>query len=193
MKTIIFDTEGNGNRDEEMCQLAYIIRENGEHTCKNFYFPVSSMNPYAFAVHGLSRYMLDKLSEGHSFSDRCGEIYADFSNADLLIGHNIASDIDRLNREMERCGRKISGRKKLCTMQYFNNALHLSSKNGKKKYPRLSELCDYYRVCTEMVCSTCKTLFHADESAEHDARYDATATYLCVLAAMRSGDLKGMI
>lgn len=193
MKTIIFDTEGNGNRDEEICQLAYIIRENGEHTCKNFYFPVSSMNQYAFAVHGLSRYMLEKLSEGHTFSEHCEEIYGDFSNADLLIGHNVASDIDRLNREMERCGCKISGRKKLCTMQYFNNALHLSNKNGKKKYPRLSELCEYYRVHSEMVRCTCKALFHTDDADEHDARYDATATYLCVLAAMRSGDLKGMI
>lgn len=193
MKTIIFDTEGNGNRCDEMCQLAYIIRENGDHTCKNFYFPVSSMNPHAFAVHGLSRYMLEKLSEGHAFSERCEEIYGDFSGADLLIGHNVASDIDRLNREMERCGCKISGRKKLCTMQYFNNALHLSSKNGKKKYPRLSELCEYYRVHPEMVRCTCKTLFHTDDADEHDARYDATATYLCVLAAMRSGDLKGMI
>ena len=193
MRTIIFDTEGNGNRDEEMCQLAYIIRENGEHTCKNFYFPVNSMNPHAFAVHGLSRYMLDKLSEGFAFSERCDEIYGDFLRANLLIGHNLSSDIDRLNREFARNGREFNPRKKLCTMQYFNNALHLSGKNGQRKYPRLSELCEYYRIVPEMIQNTCGVLFRTDGVAAHDARYDATATYMCVLAALRSGDLKGVI
>lgn len=193
MRTIIFDTEGNGNRDEEMCQLAYIIRENGDHICKNFYFPVLHMNPHAFNVHGLSRYMLDKLSEGHTFSDRCDEIYADFSRSNLLIGHNLASDIDLLNCEFARCGLEIKFEKRLCTMQYFNNALHLSGKNGQRKHPRLSELCDYYRIAPDMIQNTCGVLFHTAAVSAHDARYDATATYMCVLAALRRGDLKGVI
>ena len=193
MRTIIFDTEGNGNRDDEMCQLAYIIREDGDHTCKNFYFPVTCMNPHAFGVHGLSRYMLEKRSKGLTFSDRCEEIFSDFSCADLLIGHNISSDIDRLNREFAHCGRSLEFKKKLCTMQYFNNALHLSGKKGQRKYPRLSELCDYYRIVPEMIRNTCSVLFCTDGTAAHDARYDATATYLCVLAALRIGDLKGVI
>lgn len=193
MRTIIFDTEGNGNRDEELCQIAYIIREDGNHRCKNYYFPVRSMNRHAFEVHGLSRYTLDKLSTGIDFSQRCGEINDDFSGADLLIGHNIASDIDRLNREFNRLGYGIAAKRKLCTMQYFNNALQLSGKNGQRKYPRLSELCDFYRIQPEMIRSTCGLLFHADDASEHDARYDATATYMCVLAALRSGDLKGVI
>ena len=193
MKTIIFDTEGNGYKDEQICQLAYIIRDKGEHTSKNFYFAVSSMNPHAFDVHGLSKFKLEELSSGRHFIDNYAEILEDFSDADLLIGHNISSDISRLQIEFSRCGVNFKPNKKLCTMKFFNNAMKLSNKIGGKKYPKLSELCDYYHIDPRSVRYTCGVFFGDNNVSEHDARYDTTATYLAVLSAMQVGDIRGVI
>ena len=193
MRTIIFDTEANGYKDEQICQLSYIMRENGEHTSKNFYFSVSSMNPYAQKVHGLSKAKLDELSSGKRFYHSYVEIFDDFSKADLLIGHNVASDISRLRLELFRCDAILRPPKTLCTMKFFNNALKLSNKDGKKKYPKLSEVCDYYHIDPRAVRYTCGVFFGDNNVDEHDARYDTTATYLAVISAMQVGDLRGVI
>ena len=193
MKTIIFDTEGNGYKDEQICQLSYIIREDGKHTSKNFFFSVSSMNPYAREVHGLSKCKLEELSSGKRFSDSYVEIFEDFNKADLLIGHNVSSDISRLQIEFSRCGVSFRPKKKLCTMKYFNNALKLSNKTGGKKYPKLSELCYYCHIDSRAIKYTCGVFFGENDVSEHDARYDTVATYLAVLSAMQLGDIRGVI
>lgn len=193
MKTIFFDTESNGYKDEQICQLSYIIRENGRHSCKNYYFSVSSMNPHAFEVHGLSKFKLDTLSSGRRFSDAYEAILEDFQSADLLVGHNISSDIKRLQIEFSRCGIDFKPKKQLCTMKYFGNALKLSGKQGRKKWPSLAELCNYYRVVPEAIRHSCAVFFHEQDLDEHDARYDTIATYLAVLVALNSGDIRGVI
>lgn len=193
MKTIIFDTEANGYKDEQICQLSYIIRENGEHTSKNFYFTVSSMNPHAFDVHGLSKFKLEELSSGKRFFDSYVEIFEDFNKADLLIGHNVASDVSRLRLEFSRCGINYRPNKQLCTMKFFNNAMKLSNKIGGKKYPKLSELCEYYHIKPKAIKYTCGVFFGDNNVDEHDARYDTTATYLAVISAMQVGDIRGVI
>lgn len=193
MRTIIFDTEANGYKDEQICQLSYIMRENGEHVSKNYYFAVSSMNPYAQKVHGLSKAKLDELSSGKRFHHSYVEIFEDFRKADLLIGHNVASDISRLRLEFFRCDAILRPPKTLCTMKFFNNALKLSNKDGQKKYPKLSELCEYYHIDPRAVKYTCGVFFGDNNVDEHDARYDTTATYLAVISAMQVGDLRGVI
>ena len=193
MRTIIFDTESNGYKDEQICQLSYIIRDNGEHVSKNFFFAVSSMSPHAFEVHKLSKHKLDELSSGRRFFDSYKEIFEDFKKADLLVGHNVAGDIKRLQMEFSRCGISYRPNKGLCTMKYFGNALKLSGKEGRKKQPKLSELCEYYRIVPEMIRNSCGVFFHDRDVNEHDARYDTVATYLAILAALRSGDIRGVI
>ena len=190
MKTIIFDTEGTGDKTDQLCQIAYIIRDGDNHDAKNFFFTVDSMNPYALKVHGLSRLKLEQLSGGERFKDRCEELCADFSAADIIVGHNVKSDIKRLDGEFWRLGTHWSPKAVLCTMQYFNNALQLNGVLGQKKYPRLSELCGYYNVADDVVLNMCHILFNAAGISNHDARFDASATYLCLLAAKRVGDIR---
>ena len=193
MKTIFFDTESNGYKDEQICQLAYVIREDGKHICRNHYFSVSSMNPHAFEIHGLSKFKLDELSSGKRFFDNYEAFFDDFKSADLLVGHNVASDIKRLQIEFSRHGIDFRPNKQLCTMKYFGNALKLSCKNGRKKQPSLVELCSYYRIVPDAIRHSCAVFFGEKNLNEHDARYDTIATYLCVLAATQSGDIKGVI
>lgn len=190
MRTIIFDTEGTGDKADQLCQIAYILRDGDSHDAKNFYFTVDSMNPYALKVHGLSRFKLEELSGGKRFKDFAEELYADFSQADLLVGHNIKSDIKRLDGEFERLGMLWTRKATLCTMQHFNNAMQLNGVLGQRKYPKLSELCDYYNVADEVVLNMCHILFNAEGISSHDARFDASATYLCLLAAKRVGDIR---
>lgn len=190
MKTIVFDTEGTGDKADRLCQIAYIIRDGDMHDAKNFYFTVDSMNPYAQKVHGLSRFKLEELSQGKRFKDSCEELYADFSVADLIVGHNIKSDIKRLDGEFARLGKHWVRKGTLCTMQHFNNAMQLNGVLGQRKYPRLSELCGYYNVADDQVLNMCHILFNAEGISSHDARFDASATYLCLLAAKRVGDIR---
>lgn len=193
MKTIIFDTESNGYKDEQICQLAYIIRDNGEHVSKNYYFAVSSMNPHAFEVHGLSKYKLEELSSGRRFFDDYAQIFEDFKTADLLIGHNVASDVKRLQIEFSRCRIDFKPKKQMCTMKFFGNALKLSGKDGRKKQPSLTELCNHYRIAPEAIKNSCAVFFHKKDINEHDARYDTVATYMAILAALHTGDIRGVI
>lgn len=193
MKTIIFDTEGNGYRDEQLCQLSYIIKDGARLECKNYFFKVNAMNEYAQKVHGLSKLALERMSCGRVFADLSEEIYRDFCEADMIVGHNIKSDIQRLRAEFCRCGLTYAPRKKFCTMTYFNNALHLIGSTGQRKYPKLSELCHYYGIGEEKINDLVRKLFKTKNTKQHDARYDAAATYLCLLKATKAGDVKGVI
>jgi DNA polymerase-3 subunit epsilon len=193
MKTIIFDTEGNGYRDEKLCQLSYLVKDDSWIEAKNFFFRVDAMNEYAQKVHGFSKAALDRLSGGKMFSDSCKLIYEDFSTADILVGHNVKSDIQRMKAEFGRCGLTFIPQKRFCTMVHFNNALNLTGKRGQRKYPKLSELCRYYNIRDEQVEKMVSILFKARHTQQHDARFDAVATYLCVLQATKAGDVKGVI
>lgn len=192
MKVIVFDTEGNGNKDEQICQLSYIICEDGHLRGENFYFRVTSMNMYAQKVHGLSKFALEERSNGHGFADDAEKIHEDFSSADLVVGHHVTSDLARMQKEFARCARSFKPKRTFCTMRYFNNALHLAGKDGRKKFPRLEELSKYYQVEPDYVRSVCGTVFGCEDVSEHDARYDTVATYLVVMAATRSGDVRGV-
>lgn len=193
MKTIIFDTEGNGYRDEQICQLSYLIKDGGRIDARNYFFKVDAMNEYAQKVHGFSKAALEKLSCGQTFFERSDEIFADFASADMLVGHNIKSDVQRMKAEFGKCGMTFVPKKRFCTMVHFNNALNLTGKKGQRKYPKLSELCRYYNVRDEQVERMVVTLFKTRHTQQHDARFDTVATYLCVLQATKAGDVKGVI
>ena len=193
MKTIVFDTEGNGFRDEQLCQLSYIVKDEAKIEGKNYYFKVNAMNEYAQKVHGLSRLALERLSGDRVFADLGEEIYKDFCGADIIVGHNIKSDIQRIRTEFCRCGLIYTPKKKFCTMTHFNNALNLTGRLGQRKYPKLSELCGFYGIEEKKIENMVEDLFNAKNAKQHDARYDAAATYLCLLKATKAGDVKGVI
>ena len=79
MKIIVFDTETTSLKPGQICQLAYLMVENGEIRAKNMFFTVDDMDERSQGVHGFSMEMLEDLSEGKTFSDRAEEIHSDFS------------------------------------------------------------------------------------------------------------------
>lgn len=193
MKTIILDTEANGMKYEQICQLSYIITNEYEPIARNFFFAVDSMNEYAQKKHGFSKMRLYELSRGRTFTERFPEFLDDFIDVDLICGHNVDSDVRLLKLCFADAGYGFPKAKTFCTMRHFDNATNLKNKNGKHKPPRLEELCWYYRIPETRIQDFCAYLFGESAYRAHDARYDATATYLCILEGQKRGDLKGVI
>ena len=193
MKVVVFDTEGNGMRDEAICQLSAIVINDGVYTGINRYFAVHQMNDYAVRVHGLSKMRLHDLSNGKTFEDWAADNIHLILGADIYVGHNVAQDIHVLRKNLKNIGIDVGKVKTFCTMKYFDAALHLKSKNGKSKPPRLEELCAHYRISDEDIHNECYRIFGKGRYHAHDARFDSTATLLCVLEAQRRGDVRGVI
>lgn len=193
MKTIVFDTECNGLRDEAICQLSAIVIDDGYYTGINRYFSVHQMNDYAVRIHGLSKMRLYDLSGGKTFEDWAAENIHLMLGADVYVGHNVSQDIHVLQKNLKRIGIPFGKVKTFCTMKYFDAALHLKSKTGKSKPPRLEELCAYYSISEDDIYKECHWIFGEGRYHAHDARYDSAATLLCVLEAQRRGDVKGVI
>lgn len=193
MKTIILDTESNGMKPEQVCQLAYIVVNCGAVYARNFYFVVDTMNDYALKKHHLSKCRLHTLSNGRSFDERITEFWSDLATADIIAGHNISADVRMLEVELKRLNLELPKAKLFCTMKHYQTAMHLRGRTGQRKPPRLEELCRYFHVDELRVEKATKQLFGIRNAVAHDARYDATATYLCIYEAQLRGDIKGVI
>lgn len=191
---LVFDTEATDLTPGQLCQLSYLMVDGDGVRGKNLYFSVDSMSEGAQEVHGLSMDMLSELSGGLYFEDRARDIYDDFSSAALLVGHNVAADDRYLRVELERCRMKLRRIPTFCTMNYATGILNLKRRvqTGRPKPPRLEELCACYGVTDERIRAGCALWFQGGD-AQHDARYDAAATYLCVTEAHARGDLRGVL
>lgn len=193
MKSIILDTESNGMRPFQLCQLSYIIAENGHMSGRNFFFPVTCMNEHAKRKHGFSKFRLYELSKGRSFEEQLPEFEEDFATADLICGHNIAADVRVMRIAYEAAGALWPKPREFCTMAHFDNAMHLKSRTGAHKPPNLGELCGYFRLTDEEISEYCERMFGKHAYHAHDARYDTAATCLCIERAEERGDLRGVI
>ena len=193
MKTIILDTESNGMRPEQICQLSYIIADDGQLTGRNFFFSVEHMSAYAQKKHGFSKMRLYELSGGLDFSERFDEFRDDFDDVRLICGHNIGSDTRILRMSFRDAGAIFPKVREFCTMRHFDNAMHLKGRNGKHKYPRLDELCRYLNVDDKDIRRLCVQTFGKTLYRAHDARFDTTATCLCIQRGQERGDLRGVI
>lgn len=193
MKTIILDTESNGMKPEQVCQLAYIVCDTGAVSGRNFYFSVETMNEYALKKHRLSKAKLYNLSHGRTFDQRFTEFWQDLVTADVMVGHNIAADMRMLEVEAKRLGLEMPKARTFCTMKHYQTAMHLRGRTGQRKPPRLEELCRYFHVGEVQIEKACQKIFGLRNAVAHDARYDATATYLCVYEGQIRGDIKGVI
>ena len=194
MKIILFDTESTGLRDGQICQLAALIREDHALSARNLFFQVDDMNPEAQRVHGLSKEDLDALSGGVRFADCAEELLSLFSGADVIVGHNVSADLRALRAEFARLSMTLPPVRSFCTMNFFTPVTRLKRvyHTNRFKPPRLGELAEHYALAPERICETAASLF-GESGAAHDARYDVTATYLSLLEAARSGDLKGAL
>jgi DNA polymerase-3 subunit epsilon len=176
---LVFDTETTGLAPGQICQLAYIIAKDDIIVGKNFYFKVSRMEPGAQRVHGLSLEQLERLSEGKRFCDHYPEISDDFRKADRVVAHNFSFDRTFMAREFERCQGTFACADSFCTMRHFTAACGLPHPNYRYKFPRLDELVQFFGVGEEAIARLAAALFGCREVSGHDARFDATAAYLC--------------
>ncbi|NLD51287.1 MAG: 3'-5' exonuclease [Clostridiales bacterium] len=193
MTVIVFDTEATDLEPGQICQLSSLTIEDGAVTGRNLYFSVDQMSEGAFQVHGLSMDMLAELSGGRYFEDHAQELCRQFNEADLVIGHNVSADERYLRVELERCGLKLKRLNTFCTMNYATGIMNMERKvnTGRPKPPKLEELCAHYGVDAQQIQQHCARWFGGGNN-QHDARYDTAATYLCLLAAVDRGDLRGI-
>ena len=180
--SIVFDIETDGTKNSRVCQLSYLKVYRWSVKGKNMYFTLDYMNPHAQQVHGLSVRKLRQLSGGERFSARMDEIYSDFMNAEVWIGHDVQCDVRYLTGEFRRQGIIIKPPATFCTLKRYTETLHIPLKQNpsKLKPPKLEELMGYFGVTPELVTKKCEKWFGGGDHA-HDARYDTAATYLCML------------
>lgn len=194
MKIIVFDTEATDLVPGQICQLSYLLIEGESIIGRNIFFAVDEMSEGAYEVHGMSIEDLDELSGGDRFEDWADAVFEEFSNADLLIGHNVSADDRYIRVEFERCGLELPKIKTFCTMNYFTGVMNMKRRIniGRPKPPKLCELVEFYGLTEEFVSQKAEEWFGGGAAA-HDARYDTAATWLCVVEATKKGDLKGII
>ena len=183
MRRIALDIEADGMRPNNVCQLSYLIIRGPFVRGKNMFFAVRAVNRYAQRVHGFSAAQLRKLSGGDKFAHRADEIYRDFSRCQQIIGHDVSNDIRYISTEFRRIGVEFPKLEPFCTMKRYTELLHIPQKQNpsKLKPPRLEELINFFGITEEAIQKNCKKWFGGGDRL-HDARYDVTATYMCMLA-----------
>ena len=187
MKIIYFDTETTGLTPGKICQLSYVLEEDGAVQGKNMFFAVPFVEPSAQQVHGFSVEKLATLSGGQRFCDRLDEIAFDFSTADLIVGHNVKFDIGFLTAEFSYEYETFRYQESLCSMRAFTPICKLPrATHVGYKYPKLSELLEFLEIYPYDVTRAELQLFQGAGGA-HDARYDAAAVYLAIQKAKEKG------
>lgn len=189
----MLDTEQTGTRDNQVCQLSCIgILPTGETSSANFYFSVDDMSEYATAVHKFTISTLSRLSNGARFKDSAREIAAKLRDC-RIAGHGITNDLRCLKTEFARAGISFTPTSAFCTMKHFAPIMRIPvSGQRRPKDPNLSELCDYLGVTKDAI-EKCEKIFFKESSRQHDARYDACATFLCIAKASNRGMVRGIL
>lgn len=184
---IYFDTETTGLYPGQICQLSYVMQDEGKVVAKNFFFAVDLVEQSAFLVHGFSKEILEKLSCGKRFSDHFLEIKKDFESADLIVSHNTNFDFSFMRKEYERLNEVFFIKNEFCSMKRFTPVCKLQRKSGSAyKYPKLKELCLFLGIFESDIDKATNTLFNS-KNAFHDARYDTSAVYLAVNKSLEQG------
>ena len=197
MRVLYFDTETTGLRPEgswhdgilspgQICQLAYLVWEDGVVRPFDHYFEVGYIEPSATAVTGLTVEIVRDLAQGKVFCDYAESIAADFAAADVVVAHNLYFDESFMRAEMARLGmRFFLGDKGFCSMRSMTEVLRLPGRHGPYKWPSLAELAAYYGVTDQDVADNMHELF-GTEKAAHDARHDTVKMYLALSRAAQS-------
>ena len=164
----------------QICQLAYVIEEEGGLSAKNFYFAVEAIEPSASAVTGLTVPIVAALSRGRVFADDADEIWRDFAAADVLVAHNFSFDEGFMRTEFGRLGMSFDpGDKRFCTMRHFAPVLKLPARGRGYKFPSLEEFASYEGVRNADIMDLMRTLYGTEKQA-HDARHDTVKMYLAL-------------
>jgi len=102
---LVFDVEttGTDKRRDQVIELCVQRGLGAEATSRVWRFkPSVAIHPGAQAVHGIS---MEDLAECPAFGDCLDEIEQVFAEANVVIGYNLAFDIDMIQAEYERVGR----------------------------------------------------------------------------------------
>ena len=187
-KWIAVDVELDGMHPSRIIQLSYIVIEGRRIRGKNFYFAAKAINRYARKVHGLSVYQLQKLSGGKGLIDHVDEIYRDFADCKLVIGHDVAGDVKYIRREFQQLGIELPNYPVFCTLKHYTEEAHIPLKQNPKvlKPPRLEELCNHFGLTQEFIAEKCRKWYGGGDHF-HDARFDAAAAYLCMIVGEKMG------
>lgn len=192
MALIILDTESNACVPNQICQLSYLTVDGGEVAGHNHFYAVDEMNPHAEQVHGFSMARLKALSGGRRFEDDADAVISELLSADRVVGHNVSHDLWAMQDALKPQGIHFAPKSIVCTMKFFAPIMGLIDTKGKKKPPKLKELCLYFELKSDAIQEATERYF-GECGRAHDARYDATATYLCLKAADEAGQLKGLL
>lgn len=179
---IALDVELDGMHPSRIIQLSYLIIDGRRVRGKNMYFSVKAVNRYARKVHGLSVYQLRRLSGGEVFACRADEIYRDFKDCKLVIGHDVAGDVRYLREEFARVGVKLPEFPVFCTLKHYTREANIPLKQNPNvlKPPKLVELTEHFGLSQALIARQCEKWFGGGDHP-HDARYDAAAAYMCML------------
>lgn len=194
MKIIVFDTETTSLKPGQICQIAYLTIENGEVHGKSMFFTVDQMDERSQGVHGFSMEMLKTLSGGKTFSDCAQEIFKDFSSCETIVGHNVSFDMRFLKAEFERVNLALQNPKTFCTMNHFTGNMKMRRKfqSYKPKPPKLIELKEYFGL-EDTLIEEKATEWFGGSGYQHDARFDAAMTFLCLQKGAELGMVEGLI
>lgn len=183
---LYLDTETTGLYPGQICQLSCIAQTCDCVKAKNLFFTVDSVEYGAYLVHGFSVQRLQELSGGKKFSERIDEVDELLKNADAIVTHNVSFDFMFLRAEYERVGRTLKYGETFCSMKESVPVCKLPRKSGTGyKYPKLSELCEYFDVKNFQIENMTEKLFD-EELNYHDARFDSTAVFLAVNEGIKS-------
>ena len=182
---LYFDTETTSLYPGQICQLSYVMQRHNMLECKNFFFSVNSVDINAQLVHGFSKEKLEVLSSGKTFSYHAKEIFNDFSQAKVVVAHNVAFDISFLRAEFERLGIQLQDLNTFCTMKKSVSLCKIARKNGGYKYPKLVELCSFLCLRQDEINNACIKLF-GSRVGFHDARFDTVSLYLLAQRGMQN-------
>ncbi|MFA6188313.1 MAG: 3'-5' exonuclease [Sulfuricurvum sp.] len=162
---IILDFETNSANIHDVIEVAAfrIKREEGMYviadTFHRYYFSEYEVNPYALAVHKLSRQRIQRLRDNVDYAKYFQEdqAFIEFcQGAKTLIAHNIAFELRHL-------GCLVTFEKHFCTMKSNKKVVGALNVRGSIKNPKLLETCRHYRI-------------DFDEDQYHSAIYDVTKT-----------------
>lgn len=187
---IFIDTETTGfsPHKDEIVQLSFICTNDdlSPLVASNYYFSVDFMPEDAYNVHNLSITRLKYLSNGMKIGDSARDFMQYLNTPDAVFcGHNVQFDLNIIMHNLDRCGYQFTWNKTFDTMLSHTEILNLpmtsnSYDNGTtNKYPKLSEVIDYYGLSHESIAQLASQIYKTDIGGNlHDARVDSTACLL---------------
>ena len=75
-----------------------------------------------------------------------------------------------------------------CTLKHYTEECHIPLKQNPSvlKPPRLEEVCNHFGLTQDFIAGKCQKWYGGGDHY-HDARFDAAASYLCMVVGERMG------